>query len=64
VLAELRRIELGLASRGREAAVGRGARDYPAPMTLRVAFSGNDAWSVPSLDAIAAEPGAVARRWS
>src|SRR5262245_15157886 len=25
-------------------------------MTLRVAFLGNDAWSVPSLDAIAAEP--------
>src|SRR4029077_5641703 len=31
-------------------------RDYPAPMTLRVAFLGNDPWSVPSLDAIAAEP--------
>ena len=25
-------------------------------MTLRVAFLGNDPWSVPSLDAIAAEP--------
>jgi len=25
-------------------------------MTLRVAFLGNDVWSVPSLDAIAAEP--------
>src|SRR4051794_6844507 len=37
-----------------EAAVGRA--DYPASMTLRVAFLGNDAWSVPSLDAIAAEP--------
>ena len=54
VLAELRRIELGLVEpRGRRRMIGRG---YPAAVTVRVAFLGNDPWSVPALDAIAGEP--------
>ena len=47
VLAELRRIELGLAE-PRASSTHDEVAAMPAPVTVRVAFLGNDPWSVPA----------------